>query len=190
MGPYETGRLLEAGLRPSVARTLLVRRALRGDVAALGAGLFMLFGLWLQAAQIVYGLSTFTLHDTPAQLAAFTFGTVEGRAMLAAGSAVGAAFGLVTFSAVVAAAPMLLDARVGVFAAVATSVRVTAANFGPLMLWAGLILALVALSAATGFALMVLAFPWLGLASWRAFRDLVVSDGMLAPDQGAGNQNS
>ena len=184
MGPYETGRLLEAGRRPTLGRTLLVRRAVRGDVAALGAGLLILFGLWLQAAQIVYGLSTWTLHDTPGELIRFAFGTAEGRTMLVVGSAVGAVFAFVTFSAVVVAAPMLLDARTGVFAAVATSVRAVGANFGPLMLWAGLILALVALSAASGFALMAVVFPWLGLASWRAFRDLVAPDGMLAPDAG------
>jgi uncharacterized membrane protein len=31
---------------------------------------------------------------------------------------------------------------------------------------------------------MIIVFPWLGLASWRAFRDLVAPDGMLAPDAG------
>lgn len=184
MGPYETGRLLESGRRPTVGATFLVRRALRGEVVMLGVALFLLLALWLKAAQIVYGLSTFTLHDTPAQLAAFAFGTEDGRTMLAVGSAVGAVFGLVTFASVVVAAPMLLDARVGVFAAVATSVRATAANFWPLMLWAALIVALVALSAVTGFLPMVIVFPWLGLASWRAFRDLVAPDGMLAPDAG------
>lgn len=182
MGPYETGRLLEAGRRPEVGETLWVRRAVRGDVAALGVGLLLLFALWLQAAQIVHGLSTWRLHETPAELAAFAFGTADGRAMLTVGSAVGAVFGLVTFAAVVVSAPMLLDARISVFAAVATSVRATAANFGPLMLWAALVLALVSLSAATGFALMVLVFPWLGLASWRAFRDLVAQDGMLGAE--------
>ena len=186
MGPYETGRLLEAGRRPTLGRTLLVRRAVRADVAALGAALLILFGLWLQAAQIVYGLSTWSLHETPAELAAFAFGTDEGRTMLMVGSGVGAVFGLITFACVVVAAPMLLDARTGVFAAVATSVRALAANFWPLVLWAVLILALVALSAATGFALMILVFPWLGLASWRAFRDLVAADGMLAPEGGGG----
>lgn len=184
MGPYETGRLLETGRRPTLGRTLLVRRAVRGDVAALGAALLILFGLWLQAAQILYGLSSWRLHETPAELAAFAFGTEEGRTLLVVGSGVGAVFGLLTFACVVVAAPMLLDARTGVFAAVATSVRALAANFWPLVLWAGLILALVALSAATGFVLMVLVFPWLGLASWRAFRDLVAPDGMLAPDAG------
>ena len=184
MGPYETGRLLEAGRKPTVGRTLLVRRALRADVVVLGVGLFFLFALWLRAAQVVYGLSTFTLHDTPEQLAAFAFGTDEGRVMLLVGSAVGAVFAFLTFSCVVVAAPMLLDARVGVFAAVATSVRATLANLAALLIWAGLIVALVALTAVTGFLPMIIVFPWLGLASWRAFRDLVAPDGMLAPDAG------
>jgi len=174
MGPYETGRLLEAGRRPTLGRTLLVRRAVRGDVAALGAGLLILFGLWLQAAQIVYGLSTWRLDETPAELAAFALGTGEGRTMLLVGSGVGAVLGLLTFACVVVAAPMLLDARMGVFAAVAKSVRALSANFWPL----------VALSAVSGFALMAVVFPWLGLASWRAFRDRVAPDGMLAPDAG------
>jgi uncharacterized membrane protein len=186
MGPYETGRLLEAGQKPTLGGTLLVRRALRADVAALGVGLFVLFALWLRAAQVVYGLSTFTLHETPAQLAAFAFGTEAGRVMLLTGSAVGAVFAGLTFASVVVAAPMLLDTRVGVFAAVATSVRAALANPGPMLLWAALIAGLVALSAVTGFLPMIIIFPWLGLATWRAFRDLVAQDGMLGAEGGGG----
>ena len=38
--------------------------------------------------------------------------------------------------------------------------------------------------AVTGFLPMVIVFPWLGLASWRAYREMVAADGMLAPEAG------
>jgi len=47
----------------------------------------------------------------------------------------------------------------------------------PMLLWAGIIAALVALSVLTAFAGLVLVFPLLGLASWRAYRDLVEDRG-------------
>ncbi len=46
----------------------------------------------------------------------------------------------------------------------------------------GLVAAMLALCAVTGFLPMVIVFPWLGLASWRAYREMVAADGMLAPE--------
>jgi uncharacterized membrane protein len=40
-------------------------------------------------------------------------------------------------------------------------------------LWAAIIGILTLISAATGFLGLVVVFPWLGLASWRAYRELV-----------------
>ena len=91
MGPYEAGRRLEAGERPRLRQIVLVRSALRHDSFLLGLALFLVFSIWLQAAQIVYGLSTYQLHDTVADFARFAFTTEEGRRMLLVGGAVGGA---------------------------------------------------------------------------------------------------
>mgnify|MGYP006210318041 CR=1 FL=1 len=69
---------------------------------------------------------------------------------------------------------MLLNPNDNVFAAVATSVRAVNANFFPLLLWAVIIIALLLASAATGFLALVVVFPWLGLASWHAYGDVVL----------------
>ena len=74
---------------------------------------------------------------------------------------------------VVVSAPMLLDQRTGVFAAIATSVTAVAENFWPMVLWAAILAILTLASAATGFIAFIVVFPWLGLASWRAYRELV-----------------
>lgn len=176
MGVYECGRLVEAGERPRLGRMVLLAGALRQDVACLGVVLMVIYGLWVQAAQIVYGVSTYQVHRTWADLLAFAVGSDEGHAMLITGGLVGGAIAFLTYCLVVVSAPMLLDRRTTVFAAVATSVRAVNANFPTLLLWAAIIALLVLAAAATGFLALTVIFPWLGFASWRAYRDLVDAD--------------
>jgi len=173
MGLYEAGRTLEAGGKPSLSRMLFVRDALRQDIAYLGLALLLIYFLWSRFAQIVYGLSTWRLHRTVREFIAFAIGTPEGHAMLIGGTIVGRVIAFVTFCLVVVSAPMLLDRRANVFEAVATSFGAVAQNFAPLVLWAVLIVVFVLIAAATGFLAFTVIFPWLGLASWRAYRDLV-----------------
>ena len=174
MGLYECGRLLEAGERPTLPRMLLVSGAVRQDVAYLGLALVLIYMLWGRAAQIVYGLSTFQLQSTWPGFIHFALSTPDGHSMLVTGTIIGGAIAFLTYCLVVVSAPMLLDRGANVFAAVATSFRAVNASFGPLLLWAAIIALLVGLSAATGFLALAVIFPWLGLASWRAYRDLVV----------------
>jgi len=173
MGPYEAGRRIELGERPGLGQILFVRAAFRQDVAYLSLLLVMIYFLWGRVAQIVYGLSTYQIHRDIDSLVAFAVGSDEGRAMLLTGTVTGGVLAFVTFALVVVSAPMLLNPHANVFAAVATSVRAVNANFFPLLLWAVIITALLLLSAATGFLALIVIFPWLGLASWRAYRSLV-----------------
>ncbi|MFN3514827.1 MAG: DUF2189 domain-containing protein [Phenylobacterium sp.] len=175
MGAYESGRLLEAGERPSLRKVVFVRPAFRQDVAYLAVGLLIIYFFWGRMAQIVYGLSTFQLHDSVDALLTFALTTPEGRNMLVVGTVVGGVIAYLTFAIVVVSTPMLLDPEANVFVAVATSVRSVALNPGPMTLWAFIIVALLVLSAATCFLALILVFPWLGLASWRAYRDLVAA---------------
>jgi uncharacterized membrane protein len=173
MGLYEAGRALENNEPVALPQMLLVRSAIRQDVAYLGLALLLIYLMWGRIAQIVYGLSTFRLHTSADALIDFALNTSEGHSMLITGSIIGGIIAFFTFCLVVVSAPMLLDQRSNVFAATFTSLRAVSQNFAPLLLWAFIIAALVALSAATWFAAFVLVFPWLGLASWRAYRDLV-----------------
>ncbi len=177
MGLYEAGREIEQGRTPTLARMLFVRAAVRQDVVYLGLALLMIYLLWGRIAQVVYGLSTYSFHRTIAEFVAFALGTAEGWNMLATGTLVGGAIALFTYCMVVIAAPMLLDGRTSVWAAAATSFAAVAKNPGPMFLWAALIVALLLVAAATGLLGLIVIFPWLGLASWRAYRDLVPGAG-------------
>jgi len=173
MGLYEAGREIERGETPTLARMLFVRAAVRQDVVYLGLALLMVYLMWGRIAQVVYGLSTYSFHRTIGDFVAFALGTAEGWNMLATGTLIGGAIAFFTYCMVVIAAPMLLDGRTNVWAATATSFAAVAKNPGPMLLWASLIVALLLIAAATGLLALVVIFPWLGLASWRAYRDLV-----------------
>lgn len=173
MGPYEAGRVLEAGERPRLARIAIVRSALRRDAVFLGLALFLVFSFWIQAAQIIYGLSTYQLHRTLPEFARFAFLTAEGRQMLLIGGVVGGVIAFAAYALVVVSAPMLLERRFDVFMATATSIRIVLRNPGPMLLWAAIVATMILASAATGFVALIVVFPWLGLASWRAYRGLV-----------------
>lgn len=173
MGLYEAGRTIEAGGKPSLSRMLFVRDAVRQDIAYLGLALLLIYFLWSRFAQIVYGLSTWRLHRTVEEFVTFAVATKEGHTMLISGSIVGGVMAFFTYCLVVVAAPMLLDRRSNVFQAVATSFGAVAQNFAPLLLWAVLIVFFLIAAAMTGFLGFTLIFPWLGLASWRAYRELV-----------------
>jgi uncharacterized membrane protein len=174
MGLYAAGRMLEAGARPTLRGMLFVRSALRQDLAYLGLALLIIFLLWGQIAQIVYGLSTFQTHSTIASLLDFTFNTPAGHTMLATGTLVGGLIAFFAFTLVVVSAPMLLDQNTDVFIATVTSFRAVSRNLSPMLLWAFLLALLLLLTVFTGFLGLAIIFPWLGFASWRAYRTLVL----------------
>lgn len=92
------------------------------------------------------------------------------------------------FASSVVAMPLLLDRRADVLQAVLTSWQAVLNNPAPLALWAALIMLLTLLGMATVLIGLVLALPWLGHASWHAYRALVDADSLperLPPEGGA-----
>lgn len=175
MGFYEGGRLLETGKKPSLAAISVIRSAFRGDVVLLGVALLLIYGIWLELARIVYGLATNRLDVTLGEFVTFAVSTPEGHIMLLWGTVLGGILAWLTFCLVVVSAPMLLDTRRDIFVASVTSVRCVVRNTLPMLVWAATIAAMILASILTGFVGLIIVIPWLGLASWRAYRALVVS---------------
>jgi uncharacterized membrane protein len=141
----------------------------------LGLALFLVYSFWVEASQIVYGLSTYRIHKTLPELLTFIATDPAGQNMALVGTVIGGMIAFVAFSLVVVSAPMLLNEKTSVFIATITSVRTIAQNFLPMLVWAMLIVALTALGIGTGFLGLIVTFPVIGLASWRAYRELVPS---------------
>ncbi len=173
MGIYEGARRLDKGERPSLIQMALVHRALTQEVAYLGLFLLLIYLLWGRIAQLVYGLSTYRFAASAKQFVDFAINTSEGNMMLMTGSLIGGVIAFFVYAMIVVSAPMLLDRRANFFAASVTSFTAVARNPATMLLWGLILVAFILLSAATGFALLIIVFPWLGLASWSAYRELV-----------------
>lgn len=87
--------------------------------------------------------------------------------------AFGGVLALGMFSLTVVSLPMLLHRKVDFATALVTSFMATRLNFPVMLLWGALIAGLIAVGIATDFIAMALIFPWVGHASWHAYRELV-----------------
>jgi uncharacterized membrane protein len=71
--------------------------------------------------------------------------------------------------------PYLLDrGESNLFEAIATSVAAVRANAAPMLLWAALIVFLIAVGMLPGLLGLAVTVPLIGHATWHAYRDIVV----------------
>ena len=173
MGLYEAGRQLETGTKPRLTDMIFVRTASARELAYLGLALLIIYFFWTRMAQVIYGLSTYKVHETVTELIAFALFDPNGQSMAITGTIVGGIIAFLLFTLVVVSAPMLLERNSDVFSSSVTSFRAVARNPGPMLLWAILITILTIIGIASAFVGLIIIFPWIGLASWRAYRTLV-----------------
>ncbi len=86
---------------------------------------------------------------------------------------VGGLLAALVFAVSVVSMPMLVDRRCDLLTALATSVNAVAENPLPLALWATILMLLTGLGFATLLLGMIVILPWLGHASFHAYKDLV-----------------
>jgi uncharacterized membrane protein len=85
----------------------------------------------------------------------------------------GGVFAAVVFAFSVVSMPMLVDRRCELLCALTTSINAVAENPRPLALWAFIIMLLTGLGFATALVGLIVVMPWLGHASFHAYKDLV-----------------
>lgn len=172
-GLYAVSRELSRGGRPTPATAWRVWRSLDAR--------FVVFGLLLAAAGTGWVLTSASLVTRYA--AAPVGGPLDFLRIVVLGESwlfeawlvLGAVLAAPVFASSVVAIPLLLDTHANVGAAVLTSWRAVMAHPAPLALWAALLLALTLAAMVPLLAGLVVVVPWLGHASWHAYRDLVVA---------------
>ncbi len=85
----------------------------------------------------------------------------------------GGVLAALVFALSVVSVPMLVDRRCDLLCALVTSINAVDENPLPLALWAFIIMLLTGLGFATALAGLILVLPWLGHASFHAYKDLV-----------------
>jgi len=175
VGLYEMSRRLEQGHRISWIDAFgVIRSPGFGAILVLGLVLLAIFLLWMLAAAGIYQLTLGP--EPPVSITAFVrdvFTTSAGWTMIVVGMGVGFLFALLVLAISVVSFPLLLDRDVGLYGAVATSIRAVAANPRAMALW-GLIVALgLVIGMIPAFLGLIIVMPVLGHATWHLYRKVV-----------------
>jgi uncharacterized membrane protein len=177
IGLYEISRQLENGKTPTMKSSLLAFRRNSFNIFSMGVVLVVGLIAWVTVAQLIIAL-TFT-GITPSTWQGFVsalFGTWEGAQLMVVGIITGAVIAFVVFSISAVAVPMLLDRSNNVFDAIQTSWNAVHFNLIPMLLWAGILVAIIFVCFATFYVGLVVGFPLAAHATWHAYRDLVAED--------------
>jgi uncharacterized membrane protein len=175
VGLYEISRRREQGIEITWADAFgVVRAPAFGAILVLGLVLLAILLLWLAAAQGVYVMTLGP--EPPASLGAFArdvLTTRAGWALVAVGVGVGALFAVLVLTISVVSFPLLLDRNVGLYAAVATSVRAVATNPGPMAVWGLIVAGALAIGSIPLLLGLIVVIPVLGHATWHLYRKVV-----------------
>ena len=171
VGLYEKSRRIAAGEPVSLGRMLRVKAGSGGQVLYIGAVLCGLMLLWMRAAVLLYALF-FGLRPFPGldDIALMLFMTPSGLSLLVVGTLVGGLFAAFAFAISAFSLPMLLEEKVDAFTAMGLSTVLVWNNLPVLLAWGAIVLALFLASLLTGLLGLVLVFPWLGHATWHAYK--------------------
>lgn len=175
IGLYEISRRRELGLDTSWSHAFEVLRSPAiASIGAVALMLFVIFTLWLTAAQALYeSLFGAAPPRTLPALIQQVLTTSQGWTLIVAGNLLGLLFAVVTLCTSVIAFPMLLDRDGGAYAAVHTSIRAVAKNPVPMLTW-GIIVAVSLIAGSIPFFVgLAVVIPILGHATWHLYRKTV-----------------
>lgn len=171
LGLYRVSQRLEAGEPPDLEDAVLAFSGRLGPLALFGLLLLVLEMIWGRAALVLFAVSFDGMPDFKGSLRALL--NPENLGFIVAYLAVGGVFAGLIYAISVITMPMLLDRPVDAVTAALTSLRLVLAQPGVMLLWGALITGLVVLAMLPGFAGLLIVAPWIGHASWHAYRAAV-----------------
>ena len=176
VGLYEMSRSREQGHAPSWTTAFrVVHSPAFGAILILGFLHLVIFLAWLMAADLIFRATLGP--DMPASASAVlgaVFQTSAGWTMIVVGMLVGFVFACIVLAMSVVSFPMLLDRRVGVPVAVATSLRVARKNPVVIATWGAIVAVSLALGSIPLLLGLIVVLPVLGHATWHLYRRAVV----------------
>ncbi len=172
MGLYEVSRRREQGLPVELGASLTCWDTHVGSMGMLLLVLIVLELLWGRASLVVFAVffNTGMPSTTGVMQAVFN---PENWEFLVVYLLVGGVFAGLVYAVSVVSIPMILDRDTDAISAAITSMQVVFGNPAVMLLWGALITALVVVAMIpSGVGLLVIG-PWLGHASWHAYRGSV-----------------
>ncbi|MFN3468422.1 MAG: DUF2189 domain-containing protein [Novosphingobium sp.] len=172
VGLYEVSRRRESGEPMRWAAVLGALRG-RGDeqIISMGVIVFVAFGFWLMVAHGIFAI--FLAESGIGTESMAIFGTTAGIAMLVVGTIVGAIMALAFYAITVISLPMLVDREVDFLTAIISSLATIRCNGFVMLVWAGVIAALLLVALLPLFLGLLVVLPVLAHATWHLYRRVV-----------------
>jgi len=176
IGLYSISEALETGEEVEFIRAWEAWKHNEVHLAGMGVTLLMVLMVWMMTANLMFALlysspvpswenfipQVFLSGDNPL----FVFGGILAGGLIAA----------LTFAISAISVPLLMDRQINLMDAIETSVRAVIRNWRPMLLWACLIAMFVGIGLVTFYIGLIVVMPWVGHATWHAYRDLVAPD--------------
>jgi uncharacterized membrane protein len=170
MGLYEASRRRERGLPQSLGDSLTCWEGHLGSMGMLVLVLLLLELLWGRASLVVFAVFFNTGMPTTAGVVQAVFNPRNWQ-FIGVYLVVGGVFATLVFSTCVVSIPMILDRDTDAITAGIASMQVVALRTGIMLAWGAVIVALLLAALLAPWSLgVVLIGPWLGHASWHAYR--------------------
>ena len=175
MGLYEVSRYREQGRAPELTASLTCWDSHLGTMGMLVLVLIVLELLWGRASLVVFAVFFNTGMPSTAGVLQAVF-SPDNWEFLAVYLVVGGFFAALVFASMVVSLPMILDRDTDAISAAITSIQVVYTHTLVLAWWGCLITILVVLALLPWGAGLLMVGPWLGHASWHAYRGTVQWD--------------
>ena len=179
VGPLMSAGLCEMSRRYSLGQPASFDESLDGFArnftalyefgAILAACAVVWFAISVVLLNNVFHLELPTLHETMYQ----GFLDAANRPQVLAYIAVGGLLAAGVFAVSVVAIPLIIDRHASAAQAIRASIKVVFTNFPAMIVWGGLILILTVVGYATLLAGLVIIVPWLGHATWHAYKGTI-----------------
>jgi uncharacterized membrane protein len=172
MGLYEVSRRREQGQLPDLRSSLTCWKSHLRSMGMLVLVLIVLELLWGRASLVVFAVFFNTGMPSTTGVVDAIFNP-DNWEFLMVYMLVGGAFAGLVFAVAVVSIPMILDRDTDAISAAITSLQAVLENTVIMLLWGGLITALVSAALFAGGWGLLFIGPWLGHASWHAYRGSV-----------------
>jgi uncharacterized membrane protein len=163
IGLYSFSCQLEQGRKPIVGYCVREGGSHIKDMLIFSFILLIIFLVWARAATAIHIFFPENADYTALDLTLF----------LGIGTAIGAIFSTVVFTASAFSLPMIMDRKTDAITAVITSINAVLRNKLTMLIWASIIVSFVAVGFLTFFIGFIVLLPLIGHATWHAYRETI-----------------
>ena len=156
---YDIAWQLEKGQKPSFKHSIKMLARNPAGEWAFAVVLLVLMIAWMRLAGIIYALYPAYANPSIEELLPF----------LTLGSFIGAAFATIGFSISAFTPQLLLERRLDMMTAIATSINAVRKNVKAMIAWAALVFVLILIGFVTNAIAFIVIMPLLSFASWHGY---------------------